>query len=134
MFSAPKSPRSRILLVDDDALDSRTRMEALERHFHGVERVRGAAEALILLEDAAVARSVALVLVELHKPELTGPEFVRELVRRAPGTAVLVLGQRGESAADYPGKHVHFLPRNASIGEMLAGVRGALAGRMHRAA
>lgn len=134
MFSAPKSPRSRILLVDDDALDSRTRMEALERHFQGVERVRGAAEALILLQDAESARSVALILVELHRPELTGPEFVREVVRRAPGTAILVLGQRGESAADYPGRQVHFLPRNASIGEMLAGVRGALAGRLHRAA
>lgn len=109
-------------------------MEALQRHFQGVERVRGAAEALILLQDAESARSVALVMVELHRPELTGPEFVREVVRRAPEAEILVLGQRGESAADYPGRHVHFLPRNASIGEMLAGVRGALAGRWHRAA
>lgn len=134
MFSAPKSPRPRILLVDDDALESRARKEALERQFPSVERVRTAAEALILLEDAEVARDVALVLVELHRPELAGPDFVREVTRRAPGASVLVLGQAGESAGDYPGRHVRFLPRNASVGEMLAAVRMGFAARMGRAA
>lgn len=133
LFRSPKS-RPRILLVDDDALESRARKEALDRQFPSVERVRSAAEALILLEDAEVVRQVALILVELHRPELSGPDFVREVTRRAPGTRVLVLGQAGESAGDYAGNQVHFLPRTASVGEMLTAVRTLLIQRLGRAA
>lgn len=123
-----------VLLVDDDALESRARMDVLTHHFRCVERVRSAAEALILLNDKKAARNAKLILVALHRPELAGPDFVRELQERAPAAAVLVIGQAGESAGDYPGEHVHFLPPHVSTGEVLGAARAVLGGRLREAA
>ncbi len=116
------TPRSTILLVDDDPFLAYVRKSTLERRFRAVERVADAAQAFILLEDRAFTDRLALVVVALGQPGFTGPPFVRELTDRLPGKPVLVLGAPGEIAPDYCGEHVRFLPRQASCDDLLEGV------------
>lgn len=109
-----------ILVIDDDPFRAFARCAALERVFRGVNRAANAAEAFICMEEPAYAASLALVIVGLNLPGLAGPAFVRELTRRQPKTPILALGRPEETAQDYPGGKVHFLPVEASPSDILA--------------
>lgn len=123
-FSNPQrrtpATRSTILLVDDDALESHARADVLESHFSSVYRVPDAAQAFIRLNDHEFAASVALVLVSLRLPGLSGPAFVRELAMRLGGVPILVIGKADETAPDYPTPTVRFLPRTTSASRLLS--------------
>jgi CheY-like chemotaxis protein len=108
-----------ILVADDDPFRAFARCAALETTFYGVTRAASAAEAFIRLEQPAFAANVALVIAGLNLPGLAGPAFVRELSRRLPHTPILALGRPGETAQDYPGKNVRFLPEQASPSDIL---------------
>jgi CheY-like chemotaxis protein len=108
-----------ILVADDDPFRAFARCAALETKFYGVTRAATAAEAFIKLEQRAFAANVALVIVGLNFPGLAGPGFVRELQRRLPHTPILALGRAGETAQDYPGRNVRFLPGHTSPSDIL---------------
>ena len=127
-------PRSTVLLIDDDALRSHARMDALQHEFHAVRRCASAAEAFILLEQADVADAVALAIVALRRPGLSRPEFVRELAARLPGRTVVVLGGLAEVEREYSGEHVRFLQPGTPMREMLRAVRMGLGGALSEAA
>jgi DNA-binding response OmpR family regulator len=114
------SPAQAILLVDDDPFLAHARSEALESFYDQVIRAADAAEALILVDQAAFARELALVVVALHMPGLSGPAFVAELTNRVPGVPVLVLCRKGECTDQYASENVHLLPVYSSMTEMLS--------------
>lgn len=116
-----------ILLVDDDPLQAFLRKSLLERQFHDVERVAGAAEALCLVEQPEFAEKLALVIAGLHLPGIGGPAFVAELRARLPHLPVLVLGGADETPKDYEGDHIRFLSRPVASGDMLAAADQMLA-------
>ena len=116
-----------ILVVDDDPFRAFARCAALETVFYGVTRAANAAEAFIRLDEPAFAANVALVIAGLNLPGLAGPAFVGELAARLPGTPILALGRDGETAEDYPGRQVRFLPQLASPTEILTAATEILA-------
>lgn len=114
------APAQAILLVDDDPFLAHARTAALESFYEEVIRAADAAEAFILVDQAAFRRELALVVVALHMPGLSGPAFVAELTSRAPGVPVLVLCRKGECTDQYEAENVHLLPAESSIKEMLS--------------
>lgn len=108
-----------ILVVDDDPFRAFARCAALEARFYGVSRAANAAEAFIRLDEPAFAENLALVIVGLGLPGVAGPAFVRELIRRLPRTPILAVGRTGDTAQDYTGKNIHFLPSQTSPAEIL---------------
>jgi CheY-like chemotaxis protein len=109
-----------ILLVDDDPLQAHVRRSVLGRHFPHIQRAADAAEAFILVEDAAFTQRLGLVVVGLNRPGLGSPAFVAELTSRLPSVPVLVLGRSREEAAYYEGENVRFLPRTAPPEQVIA--------------
>ena len=99
----------------------------LERRFRAVERVADAAQAFIRVDEPGFAERLGLVIVALAQPGLAGPQFVAELSARIPVVPILVVGRRGEIAPDYHGERIHFLPRQATVEDLLAGACDILA-------
>lgn len=112
--------RSTILLADDDPFLAFSRKSVLERRFNDVQRAEDAAQAFIRIEELEFANRLGLVIVALREPGLAGPQFVDELSSRLVRIPILVVGRTGESAADYAGEHVKFLPRQATSETVLA--------------
>lgn len=115
-----------ILLVDDDPFHSQVRTAALEAVYPRVVRAAGAAEAFILADKPEFARDLALVIVGLNMPWLSGPAFVTELAHRVVDVPVLVLCREDEDSHDYEADNVHLLSASASMGEMLRTAREIL--------
>ncbi|HTW32737.1 MAG TPA: hypothetical protein VMD76_13740 [Candidatus Sulfotelmatobacter sp.] len=99
-----------ILLVVDDPLQAHVALSLLGGQFGELHRAADAADALCLLEQPEFANKLSLVICGLYGKSFGAPEFVAELHRRKPDLRVLVLGKTGESANDYSGEHVTFLP------------------------
>jgi DNA-binding NtrC family response regulator len=116
-----------ILLVDNDPMQASMRKSILELRFDSVERVGDAAEAFCLVEQPQFAGQLGLVISGLNMPGIGGPAFVAELHERMPRVPVLVLGGGDETATDYKGGWVRFLPRPVAGNELLA-VAGELLG------
>jgi len=108
-----------ILLVDDDPLQASVRKNILERRFRDVIRVADPAEALCLVEQPQFCAELGLVVSALHRPGMSGPEFVSELHERLPRLPVLVLGGATEVTEDYPGAWVWFLPQTIANSDLL---------------
>jgi CheY-like chemotaxis protein len=113
------APTPAILLVDDDPFLAHARTAALETRHERVVRAAGAAEAFILVDQPTFARDLALVVVALHMPGLSGPMFVAELNSRTPGVPVLVLCRPGECTEEYAAENAHLLPHSSPLNEML---------------
>lgn len=126
--------RSTILLIDDDALRSHTRMDALKQEFSSVQRAVSAAEAFILLEDAEFAKSIAVAVVALRRAGMSKPEFVRELATRLRGRAIVVLGGPAEVEREFAGAHVQFVPMGAPMPAVLHAVRAGVGESLPKAA
>jgi len=123
-----RARRPSILLVDDDPFLACARKLALEKSFRDVERVADATEAFIRLNEPGFSKGLGLVVVGLQQPGMSGPEFVKELCSRLNGVVpVLAIGRAGEVAADYCRGQVCFLPRPASIEDMVVAASGMLA-------
>ena len=105
--------------MDDDPFLAHARTAALETRHERVVRAAGAADAFILVDQPAFARDLALVVVALHMPGLSGPAFVAELNSRAPRVPVLVLCRPGECLEEYTIDGVHLLPHSSPLNEML---------------
>jgi CheY-like chemotaxis protein len=112
-----------ILLVEDDPLQALVRKSILEKRFP-VKRVADPAEAFCLIEQRGFSDNLGLIISGHHSTGLAsglgGPAFVAELQSRLPEIPVLVLGSAAESADDYEGEGVRFLPGPAVAHEILA--------------
>jgi DNA-binding NtrC family response regulator len=117
-----------ILLVDDDPFQAYAHKVALNHEPFNIERASDASEAFIRLDEPGFSRSLVLIVVGLRLPGLAGPAFVGELTARVPGVPILVIGRGGETASEYKGGNLRFLPSNTSADELLEGVKSFLSG------
>jgi response regulator RpfG family c-di-GMP phosphodiesterase len=78
---------ARCLVVDDDPMVRRTLSRVLQHHGMAVLEAQSGEEALALLAPSAVP----LVITDLYMPGMDGLTLLREITRRHPDTAVLVL-------------------------------------------
>lgn len=115
-----------ILLVDDDPLDAFVRKSALEKKFHDVQRIADPVEALSMMEQPQFAGRLGLVIADLHRPGLDGPQFVAEMHARLPGVPVLVLG-RPKASTEPAEDGVRFLGQHSASEEMLTAATQMLA-------
>jgi DNA-binding NtrC family response regulator len=97
-----------ILLVDDNAVQATTRRCILLRSGRKVAIAGGAAQALDLLQDAALANSLGLVITDHCMPGMNGPEFVSRLRKLLPSVPVVVLSGFPDVEPDYAGMDVTF--------------------------
>jgi CheY-like chemotaxis protein len=72
----------RILLVDDNHIQSATRQAILEGAGREVCRAQQGQQALELLSESGTASPVGLVITDHLMPVMSGPEYVAELRRR----------------------------------------------------
>ena len=91
MADAPSSPRARILVVDDEASLRRIAQYRLAEAGYAVELAEDGAKAL----DALAASLPDLVITDLKMPGISGEDLVREVLRREPGTPVIVVTGHG---------------------------------------
>jgi DNA-binding NtrC family response regulator len=132
---APKrAKRATILLVDDDPFQAFAHRAALAGHFPSIERAADASSALIRVDEPEFVETLSLIVVGLRLPGLGGPAFVAELRTRAGQVPLLVILRTGETASEYSGPSVEFLPRSASADDLLAAVKGILARSLARVA
>jgi DNA-binding NtrC family response regulator len=125
---------TKILLVEDDPLEARLVLPLLEREFGEVRRAADAAEALCAIEDADFADKLRLVISGQSRDGIGKPEFVAELHERMPAVPVLVLGAPTESAKDYVGENVTFLPRPLVPRQVVIAATELLSREKHRVA
>jgi hypothetical protein len=106
-------------------------MSLLGRRFTDVQRVNDAADALCLVEQPSFSRNLGLVIAGNHTLGIGGPAFVAELRVRIPALPILVLGMNGETASDYTGSRVLFIPRHL-VAEQMVTLSSQLLGQPKR--
>jgi CheY-like chemotaxis protein len=97
-----------ILLVDDNAVQATTRRAILVRSGRSVVVASGAVQALQMLEDEDLFRSVSLVITDHWMPGLNGPQFIEKVRERLPNIPVLVLSGLADAEGEYEGLNVVF--------------------------
>jgi CheY-like chemotaxis protein len=98
---------ARILLVDDNYVQSATRRAILEGCGREVSIAPQGQRALELLENEDTPE-FGLVITDHLMPVMSGPEFVAELRRRGSKVPVLVLSGLPEAETAYAGLDVIF--------------------------
>jgi CheY-like chemotaxis protein len=88
-----------------------------------VVRVLDAAEALCMVESAAFARGLSLVVTGHKMSGISGPEFVAELRSRMPEVPVLVLTAVAGAERDYEGISGVKISQSSSPDELRSLVR-----------
>lgn len=110
---------SKILLVDDNAIQAATRKAILTRAGRRVVIAGGGAAALKMLAEAEFADEVALVISDHLMPGMNGPEFVRRLRQTIGDMPVVVLSGLPGAEREYRPNDVVFrlkpLPPEALI-------------------
>jgi CheY-like chemotaxis protein len=98
----------RILLVDDNHIQSATRRAILEGAGREVCIAQQGQQALELLSDPGGPTPVGLVITDHLMPVMSGPELVAELRRRGYTLPVVVLSGLPDAEAAYQGLDVVF--------------------------
>lgn len=126
------SDRLRVVLVDDHEL-VRQGVSALLKPEADVEVVGEAGDGLAGLELVERVRP-DVVVADLMLPGLGGLELTRQVVRRSPGTKVVVLSMHGAEPlvleALERGASAYVL-KDAGIAELLRAIREAASGRRY---
>ena len=99
---------ARILLVDDNHIQSATRRAILEGAGREVCIAHQGRQALELLSEPGTGSPLGLVITEHLMPVMGGPEFVTELRRRGYTLPVIVLSGLPDAEAAYQGLNVVF--------------------------
>ena len=99
---------SRILLVDDNQIQSATRRAILEGSGREVCLALEGRQALELLNEAEPAKPIGLIITDHLMPVMSGPEFVAELRRRGFTLPVVVLSGLPDAESAYEGLNVVF--------------------------
>jgi CheY-like chemotaxis protein len=98
----------RILLVDDNHIQSTTRRAILEGAGREVCIAQQGEQALERLIEPGTALPIGLVITDHLMPIMSGPEFVAELRRRGYTLPVIVLSGLPDAETAYQGLDVVF--------------------------
>jgi CheY-like chemotaxis protein len=99
---------ARILLVDDNHIQSATRRAILEVSGREVCIASDGRQALELLNQVESPNPIGLVVTDHLMPVMSGPEFVAELRRRGFTLPVVVLSGLPDAESAYEGLNVVF--------------------------
>jgi two-component system alkaline phosphatase synthesis response regulator PhoP len=98
----------RILLVDDNHIQSATRRAILEGAGREVCIAQQGQQALELITEPGTGPPLGLVITDHLMPVMGGPEFVTELRRRGYTLPVIVLSGLPDAEIAYQGLNVVF--------------------------
>jgi DNA-binding NtrC family response regulator len=98
----------RILLVDDNHIQSATRQAILEGAGREVCIAQQGQQALELLSEPGTAPPIGMVITDHLMPVMSGPECVTELRRRGWTLPVIVLSGLPDAESAYQGLNVVF--------------------------
>jgi CheY-like chemotaxis protein len=98
----------RILLVDDNHIQSATRRAILEGAGREVCIAQQGQQALERLNDPETSPPIGLVITDHLMPVMSGPEFVAELRRSGYTLPVIVLSGLPDAETAYQGLNVVF--------------------------
>jgi DNA-binding response OmpR family regulator len=99
---------STILLVDDNPIQAATRAAILSHSRRKVIVASDANQALALLQDVELAKSVRLVVTDHLMPKMNGPQFVATLREHFPNLSIIVLSGLPDAEREYGGMNVGF--------------------------
>lgn len=99
---------SRVLLVDDNHLQSATRRTILEGAGLNVAVAQHGRHALEVLTEPQVSDPFSLIITDHLMPVMSGPEFVAEMRRRNVDLPVIVLSGLPDAESAYDGLDVVF--------------------------
>jgi CheY-like chemotaxis protein len=123
---------SRILLVDDNHIQSATRRAILEVSGREVCIALEGKRALELLNEPE--NSIGLIVTDHLMPVMSGPEFVAEVRRRGFTLPVIVLSGLPDAEAAYEGLNVVFRLKPFNPDSLIQLVQDLLGGCMRRSA
>lgn len=116
-----------VLVVDDDEDARQAMCRTLEFHGYTTLQAGDGEEAIAVLEDAS--HDVALVVVDLVMPEMSGLSLGQALEERHPGARILFTsGYADQGVPDLgrQGERVDFVSKPMTIRELAAKVRELL--------
>jgi CheY-like chemotaxis protein len=99
---------SRILLVDDNHIQSATRRAILEGCGRDVNIAQQGQQALELLNQPDATPAIGLIITDHLMPVMSGPEFVAEVRRRGFTLPIIVLSGLPDAESNYEGLDVIF--------------------------
>src|SRR5271154_372038 len=99
---------SRILLVDDNHIQSATRRAILEGCGRDVNIAQQGQQALELLDQPDATQGIGLIITDHLMPVMSGPEFVAEVRRRGITLPIIVLSGLADAESNYQGLDVVF--------------------------
>ena len=99
---------SRILLVDDNHLQSATRRAILEVSGREVCIAQEGRQALEILNETEPSHPIGLIVTDHLMPVMSGPEFVAEVRRCGFTLPVIVLSGLPDAESAYEGLNVIF--------------------------
>jgi len=99
---------SRILLVDDNHIQSATRRAILEGCGRDVNIAQQGQQALEVLDQPDATQGIGLIITDHLMPVMSGPEFVAEVRRRGITLPVIVLSGLPDAESNYQGLDVIF--------------------------
>jgi CheY-like chemotaxis protein len=117
-----------VLVVDDEEQVLHAISKALERAGHGVLKARDGREAVQVFRERA--QDIAVVLLDLTMPELSGEEVFDEIRRIKPDARVILSSgfSEQEATSQFAGKHLlAFLQKPYKTSALLAKLREAMA-------
>jgi DNA-binding NtrC family response regulator len=124
----------RILLVDDNHIQSATRRAILEGAGQEVCIAQQGRQALELLSEPGTGSPLGLVITDHVMPVMAGPEFVTEFRRRGYTLPVIVLSGLPDAEAAYQGLNVVFRLKPFDPENLIRLVQDLLGGCMRRSA
>jgi CheY-like chemotaxis protein len=125
---------SRILLVDDNDIQSATRRAILEGSGRQVCIATQGQQALEFLNETESSKAIGLIVTDHLMPVMSGPEFVAELRRRGFILPVIVLSGLPDAESAYEGLDVVFRLKPCDPGGLILLVQELLGEWMRRSA
>jgi DNA-binding NtrC family response regulator len=125
---------SRILLVDDNHLQSATRRAILEVSGREVCIAQEGRQALEILNETEPSHPIGLIVTDHLMPVMSGPEFVAEVRRRGFTLPVIVLSGLPDAETAYEGLKVVFRLKPCDPDSLIRLVQELLGECMRRSA
>ena len=124
----------RILLVDDNYIQSATRRAILESAGREVVVAPQGQQALACLETPEPMNPIGLIITDHLMPVMNGPDFVAEVRRRGYTLPIIVLSGLHEAETAYEGLDVVFKLKPCDPATLIALVQHLLGECMRRSA
>ena len=125
---------ARVLLVDDNHIQSATRRAILEVSGREVCIASQGRQALELLSQVEGSSPIGLIITDHLMPVMGGPEFVAELRRRGFTLPVVVLSGLPDAESAYEGLNVVFRLKPCDPDSLIRLVQELLGECMRRSA